>query len=180
MRSTLGGDEQFLEAASRPFSPFAFRTVEADNREIWLAIVPAAEPERSRCPMNTRSTIWSVIEMYDEYPNDADGDALRRVAGGGSDMSEPMDVDFQIAAPDESTAMTIAEIAARLGYRTRIYNYTEDDAEDESHSWTCECSKTMVLTYDAALAAQAELDEIARPLSAYADGWATFGNVEPS
>lgn len=35
------------------------------------------------------------------YPNDADGDALRRVAGAGSDMSKPMDIDFAVAAPDE-------------------------------------------------------------------------------
>jgi hypothetical protein len=32
-----------------------------------------------------------------DYPDDADGDALRRVAADGSDMSKPMEVDFMLS-----------------------------------------------------------------------------------
>ena len=111
-----------------------------------------------------------------DYPHDADGDALRRVAADGSDMSKPMDIDFQVAAPDEATAERVADEASELGYRISIY-FDDDDIENAGYPWTCECTKSMVPTYDALLAAQAELDAIARPLGAYVDGWGTFGNA---
>ena len=103
--------------------------------------------------------------MTDEYPNDDDGDALRGIAEGGSDMSQPMDVDVQIAAADEAVATRVAEEALKLGYRTSIYCDDEEaDPEDAGDLWTCECTKSMVLTYDAIIAAQSELDAIAKPL----------------
>ena len=39
--------------------------------------------------------------MADTFPNDADGDALRRVAER-SDMSQPMDIDFAINVPNQA------------------------------------------------------------------------------
>ena len=117
--------------------------------------------------------------MPDEYPNDADGDALRRIAADGNDMSRPMDVDFQMAAADETAAKSVADSAAKLGYRTSIC--VDDGAEDDEHltdPWTCECTKNMILTYDAVIAVQLELDAIARPIGAYSDGWGTFGNAD--
>ena len=117
--------------------------------------------------------------MTDEYPNDADGDALRGIAESGSDMSQPMDVDVQIAAPDEAVAARVAEETAKLGYRTSIYFDEEElDPEDAGDLWTCECTKTMLLTYDAIIAVQSELDAVAKPLDAYVDGWGTYGNID--
>lgn len=117
--------------------------------------------------------------MTDKYPNDADGDALRRIAADGNDMSRPMEVNFQVAAPDEPTAKKFAEAAVKLGYRTSVYAYDPEEKEEElTDPWTCECTKDMVLTYDAVIAAQLELDEIAQSLGAYADGWGTFGNAD--
>ena len=117
--------------------------------------------------------------MTDEYPNDADGDALRAIAEGGNDMTQPMDIDVQIAAADEAIATRVAEEAAKLGYRTSIYFDDEGtDLEEAGDLWTCECTKGMVLTYDAIIAVQSELDGIAKPLDAYVDGWGTFGNAD--
>jgi len=107
--------------------------------------------------------------MTNTYPNDADGDALRRVAGD-NDLSKPMTVDFHVAAPDQSIAEQIAAAAYGLGYRCSVY-----DSEDAS-SWTCECSSRMILTYAGVTAIQAELDALAKPLGGYIDGWGTFGN----
>jgi regulator of RNase E activity RraB len=122
--------------------------------------------------------------MPNEYPNDADGDALRLVASSGNDMSKPMDIDFQVAAPDEATAKRVADEAVKLGYRISIYCDDEEVDEEESEfeeggdPWTCECTKAMIPTYDAIIAAQLELDAIAKPLGAYSDGWGTFGNKD--
>ena len=115
--------------------------------------------------------------MQNEYPNGTDGDALRRVASSGNDMSRPMDIDFQIAAPNEAVATRVAEQAIKLGYRTSTYFDDEANLENVDDPWTCECTKTMTPTYEAIIAAQNELDAIARPLGAHSDGWGTFGNA---
>jgi|SRR5208282_2767099 len=109
--------------------------------------------------------------MTTDYPIDSDGDALRRLVATGSDMSKPMDIDFQIAAPDETTAKRVADEAAKLGYRISIHESMP------CCPWTCECTKTMLAKYDAIIAVQTELNAIACPLAAYTDGWGTFGNA---
>ena len=87
----------------------------------------------------------------------------------GSNMSKAIDVDFQIAAPDEATAKRVADEARKLGYRVSIYGGISSPPK-------CQCTKSMTLTYQSLLAAQAELDAIARPLGAFADGWGTYGS----
>jgi regulator of RNase E activity RraB len=114
--------------------------------------------------------------MNTDYPNDSDGDALRRVEAGRSDMSIPMDIDFHVAAPDEGTAKRVADESAKLGYHIKIW-FNDLDGKRTSNAWTCQCTKLMVPTYEAIIAVQAELDAIAQPLGAYADGWGTFGNA---
>ena len=101
--------------------------------------------------------------MVTDYPDDADGKALRRVAASGADMSEPVDIAFFIVASDEAAVKVVAEKATGLGYRTAIC--FDDDVEGAP--WTCECTKSMIPAYQAVTAAQAELDAIARPLGAY-------------
>jgi hypothetical protein len=82
--------------------------------------------------------------MMPEYPDDADGEALRQVASLGSDMSQPMDINFEVAAPDELTANRVAHEAAELGYATSVWF---DDAEldldegSEGFLWTCTCTR---------------------------------------
>lgn len=105
-----------------------------------------------------------------DLPNDADGGAIRRIINDGADLSRPMLIDFQIAAPNEQAAKEIAEVAARLGYRTQIYQDSEDG------NWTAECSTRTLLSYQTVIALQAELHTLAEPLGGYIDGWATFGN----
>ena len=115
--------------------------------------------------------------MTIEYPKNADGDALRRIEIGGSDMSKPMKIDFHIAAPDEAVAKKVATRASDLDYESSVYFFDETDGDEETdNTWTCECSRTMVPKYDAIIESQVELDGIAQPFGAYADGWGTFGN----
>jgi hypothetical protein len=106
-----------------------------------------------------------------DYPDDADGDALRRLASDGSDLSQPMDIDFAVAVPDEETGKAVVLLAAARGYRPAV------SQDDETGEWTCNCSRLMVPSYEALLAAQAELDELARSVGGYVDGWGSFGNA---
>jgi len=114
-----------------------------------------------------------------DYPDNADGDALRRVLAGGSDMAKQMEIDFAVAAPDEAAGRRIADEAGRLGYRVRLVP-DADPEEPDATSWSCYCSKTMVPDYEAILAVQRELDDLATPFGGWSDGWGTFGNVDGS
>ncbi len=120
--------------------------------------------------------------MSDEYPNDVDGDVLKMIAEDGNDMETPTEVDFHVAAPTEEAANKISDAAKERGYETIIDfddgEDLEDDEEEITEPWTCTCQKLMPLQYEPIMAAQAELDEIARPHGGYADGWGTMGNVE--
>ena len=106
------------------------------------------------------------------FPDNADGDALRRLAESGADMTSPMVIDFAVAIPDESTGKAIALKAIEIGYKTSV------DQDSESSEWTCHCSKAMFATYEDVLNCQLELDKIAVAFGGFVDGWGAFGNVE--
>jgi hypothetical protein len=110
--------------------------------------------------------------MKSQYPDDADGEALRRVASMGCDMTEPMEIDFFVAVPDQEAGQRVAELATGHGYRTKLVYDEEDDA------WDCYCTKLMVPTYEAVCGAQLELDALSRPVNGYMDGWGTEGNLD--
>jgi hypothetical protein len=108
--------------------------------------------------------------MTAAYPDDADGDALRQVASGGSDMSVPMVIDFAVDAPDEASARALAAAVEPLGFDPSIYENPDDG------SWTVSCSKSMLATYEGVVAAQAQLQGVAIHHGATCDGWGSFGN----
>ena len=109
--------------------------------------------------------------MDNDFPNDDDGDTLRQLVDNGADLLKPMVIDFQIAMPDEQSAPVLAELAQKLGYRAEVY-----DSPECSLPWTCECSLTMLATYEDIVGIQAKLAELAKPLGGYPDGWGSFGN----
>jgi hypothetical protein len=109
--------------------------------------------------------------MQHVFPNDTDGDALRRFIDNGSDLSKPMLIDFQIAVPDEAASRGLADVARKLGYHVKSYASPEC-----SLPWTCECSTRMLASYDGVIAVQKELATLATPFGGHPDGWGSFGN----
>src|SRR3954463_8969202 len=103
------------------------------------------------------------------FPNDADGEALRKVAER-ADMTKPMDIDFAVDAPDQVRGEEIGRLAADRGYAVQV------EQDESTACWTCYCTKRIVPTYEDIVAAQAELDELSRPLGGHSDGWGTLGN----
>jgi len=113
----------------------------------------------------------------DMFPDDADGDALRRVASLGSDMSRPMEIDFFVAVPDRQAGEQVAQLASLRGYRTRVVEDGDEEEDGEvGDTWTCYSTKPMLATYDGVVAAQQELDEISYSYEGRSDGWGTPGN----
>lgn len=109
--------------------------------------------------------------MSVDYPNDADGDAIRRVASDGNNMDQPMSVDFPVVLPDEVSAQRFAELAKPHGYESRLYK------DEEAEGWDIICVKEMILTYDAVIAVQDKMNVLSKPPGGYSDGWGTAGNV---
>ena len=114
------------------------------------------------------------------YPDDADGAVLAELAAQGIDMSQPLQIEFAVAAPDDASADTIDDALAEAGYDSQIeYDEGEPDEEDEidpddeafGPSWTVYVSVRMVPEYAEIVRIQAELDRLARPLGGMSDGW---------
>jgi hypothetical protein len=110
-------------------------------------------------------------DLLPDLPRDADGDSIRRLMHEGSDLAEPMSVDFFVAVPDETSGRAVAEAAQTVGFRTHV------ERDGQTDAWTVYCAREMLVTHDAVVAAQRQLDEISRPHGGRADGWGTFGNV---
>lgn len=87
-------------------------------------------------------------------------------------MGLPMKIDFAVAVPDEAAAHEVARVAHSRGYEPSPYY------DDETRAWTTYCARIMVATYDAVVAAQAELEGLSRPFGGHCDGWGTSGNVD--
>lgn len=104
------------------------------------------------------------------YPDDADGDALRRVASHGADMSRPMRIEFTIAVPTVECARSLAERIATIGFSPDLY------VDEETGSVSLYCARSMLATYEGVIEAQVELNKLCEPVGANCDGWMTAGN----
>jgi hypothetical protein len=102
--------------------------------------------------------------MVQSYPNDPDGDALRKVAAAGADMGRPMAIEYAIDAPDEMTAKRVAELVAPRGYDPLLSH------DEHSGAWSVYCSRLMLATYDGIVAAQSELNDVVTAHGAICDG----------
>ena len=119
------------------------------------------------------------------FPNDADGDALARIAAGGVDMTKPLTIEVAIHAPSQSAADAIKSAVINAGYAANI-EFDEGEPHDESDpeeveefgpAWTVYTQIAMVPAYDEVIRIQAELDAVAKPYNGYTDGWGTL--VDP-
>jgi len=109
-----------------------------------------------------------------ELPNDADGDALRRLAADGNDMARPMTIDFTVVIPSLAAGHAVAGAAQEIGYRSSV------EHDEEAETWTCYCTRHMVASYDAIVLAQRELNRLSGPHGGHCDGWGSFGNASES
>ncbi|MEQ8789814.1 MAG: ribonuclease E inhibitor RraB [Pirellulaceae bacterium] len=115
-----------------------------------------------------------------EYPDDADGEVLADLAAQGVDMSQPLLIDFPVAAADEASATAIGAALTKAGYRFEIEfdegepnedGEIDPDDDEFGPAWTVYVAVQMVPEYAEIMRIQAELDELARPLDGYSDGW---------
>ena len=104
------------------------------------------------------------------FPNDENGDVLRRMQANGDDLSKTRCIDFTVVFPSEEKAKEFMQRFSALGYTTTI----ENTACIEGMPWDVIVIKKMVPTHLAIASFELELETIAKTLGGRNDGWGCF------
>ena len=114
------------------------------------------------------------------YPDDADGAVLAQLAEAGVDMSQPLQIEFVVAVPNEASATAVQKALSDARYEASIeYDEGEPDEDgvidpdDEEFGpcWTVYVNTQMVPDYDEIVRVQADLDRLSKVHDGYSDGW---------
>jgi hypothetical protein len=99
------------------------------------------------------------------FPDDENGDVLRRMQDHGDDLSKPRIVDFCFAFPERKQALEFAAIVDEREYEVCISHY------DEREMWQAIVKHYMVPTHAAITALEVDLSRRAQSAGGEADGW---------
>ncbi len=101
------------------------------------------------------------------FPDDSNGDVLRRLQRSGDDFSIARDVDFSVVFPDEGRAEEFAGACRAAGYQATVRKF---DVRPE-RPWDVTIVKHMLLTHGDITGFEMELEAAASPLDGKSDGW---------
>ena len=117
------------------------------------------------------------------YPRDEDGAVLAHLAKAGVDMTQPLLIEFAVAAPDEASATAIGNALNEAGYAAQV-EYDEREPDEDGNidphddefvpSWSVYANVTMIPDHQEIVRVQSDLDRIASPLGGKSDGWGTM------
>ncbi len=114
-----------------------------------------------------------------QLPENADRQVLAIMAARGIDLEKPTDLEFTVAAPDETSAYSIKEALGQAGYRCEAV-FESCEMEDqklsigEEHSapsWSVYVYVKMVPKYEEIIEVQQDIDRVARSHYGKSDGW---------
>ena len=101
------------------------------------------------------------------YPNDANGDVLRRMAAQGKDLTKARNIDFTVVFAHASSAEQFAEHFRELGHAVSI----RETATEEDFPWDVIVVKHMVSTYEGITDFENLLQSVADRWNGHNDGW---------
>ena len=107
------------------------------------------------------------MDGEETFPDDLNGDVLRRLQQAGDDFSIPRDVDFSIVFPDRGRAERFAGMFRAAGYLATVQR---SDVGPE-RPWDVTIVKHMVMTHASITGFEMELEAAASPLDGMNDGW---------
>jgi hypothetical protein len=108
------------------------------------------------------------------YPDDANGDALRRMEAEGDVLSRPRNIDFNVVFADERSAEQFAQHFRALGQEVSV----EAAGTDQGFPWDVVVVQHMVPSYDGISSFESLLQSVADRWGGHNDGWGCFS--EPS
>lgn len=104
------------------------------------------------------------------FPDDENGDVLRRMQANGDDLSKVRGIDFTVVLPNEENAKEFVRKFSALGYTTSL----ENTACVEDLPWDVVVVKELVPTHSAITSFELELEAVAQTLGGRNDGWGCF------
>jgi Regulator of ribonuclease activity B len=104
------------------------------------------------------------------FPDDANGDVLRRFVSQGDDLTRPRDIDFTVVFADEHSAEEFATHFRSLEYAVSV----EMTQTAEGLPWDVRVIRHMAPSYEAICEFEDELESVATPLGGRNDGWGCF------
>lgn len=107
------------------------------------------------------------------YPDDANGDALRRMQEAGDNLTRPRDVEFTVVFPTENTAKQFADHVCALGYAASV----ELTRTVEDCPWDVIVVKHMVPSYEEIGAVEEWLQRAADTFGGRNDGWGCLSSA---
>jgi hypothetical protein len=103
-----------------------------------------------------------------QFPNDENGDVLRRMQTNGDDLSSPRTVDFEHQFAKKSDALLFLTEVCGGDTKVRI------SRASQANIWDVQVSIFMVPTHSAITEAEIRLGNTARKFSGSSDGWGCF------
>jgi hypothetical protein len=108
------------------------------------------------------------------YPEDDNGDVLRRMEEQGDDLTKARNIDFSVVFPVESGAERFAEHFRAQGFTASVY-FAEEMKE---FPWNVNVVKHMTPSHREIGEFENSLQEVSDTLGGHNDGWGCFS--EPS
>lgn len=108
-----------------------------------------------------------------QFPNDENGDVLRRMFDGGDDLSRPRIVDFCFVFPERQQAVAFADIVDDRDLEFCISYY------EERKMWQAIVKRDMVPTHRDITTLELRLTSQAESVGGESDGWGCFRLTKP-
>jgi len=104
------------------------------------------------------------------FPDDANGDVLRRMEAKGDDLTQPRNIDFTVVFVDESSAEKLADHFRKLGYEISAKNA----GTDPTLPWDVIVVRHMVPSHEGIRNFEGLLQSVADRWGGQNDGWGCF------
>jgi hypothetical protein len=104
------------------------------------------------------------------YPDDDNGNVLRRMAAQGKDLTKTRNIDFAVVFANPSSAQQFAQHFREQGYVVSV----EDTETEEDFRWDVIVVKHMVPTYEGITDFENLLQSVADSWGGHNDGWGFF------
>ena len=107
------------------------------------------------------------------FPNDANGDVLRRMLTGGDDLCVARDIDFAVVFPSENAAQAFAANSQLAAYKRTV----EHSECAPGLPYDVIVVRNMLPTHAGITEFEGLLERLARPLGGRNDGWGCMAQV---
>lgn len=101
------------------------------------------------------------------FPNDENGDVLRRMEAEGDDLTRPRNIDFAVVFGNEASAEKFAEHFRKLGHEVSVANV----GTDQDLPWDVTVVQHMVPSHEGIADFECLLQSVADQLGGRNDGW---------